>query len=532
MNLQIDPSLKWLLAVTMVVYLFVMYVIGYVAQRRIHTTEDFLVAGRRLPLSLAWMTILATWFGAGTLLAAADEVRAEGLRAAALDPFGAGVCLLFAGLFVARPMWRMGLLTVADFFRQKYGPTAELVSSFILVPSYFGWIAAQFVALAGVLDLFFGIPVWLGLPLVAAVGTGYTLMGGMWSVTMTDAVQITLVLGGLVVLALVTLSQLGHGDPWAGLVRIGRETPAEKLMLIPISDRVALVGWLGVFATGALGNVPGQDLMQRIFSARSERTAKWSCLIAGCAYLAFGAIPLLLALSANLLFPDEIQTAILPALAHAFLSPVMAVIFVVALLSAILSTIDSAILSPASVLSQNILSRFVRGDLLRLNRWAVLGVAACSLAMAYLGEDAYSLLEEAYVLTLVGLFVPLMLGLYTRPRPGGGHHQHVHRHGCLGPALRLWLGVVSRADGRISFVATADLARRNDCGAGRLPVGRTSVAHDVCAAVSGASLPVPSSLDIGNSTLGMGHSAAGDDFHRSLGSSPRSGHIPSPRREC
>ena len=158
--------------------------------------------------------------------------------------------------------------------------------------------------------------------------------------------------------------------------------------------------------------------MQRVFSARSAGTAKWACLIAGVAYLVFGMIPLLLALAGNLLFPADVESAILPALAHAFLSPPVAVIFVVALLSAILSTIDSAILSPASVLAQNVFTRFGHGDLLRMNRIAVLLVAVCSLALAYCGKDAYALLEEAYVLTLVGLFVPMMLGLYTKPRSG------------------------------------------------------------------------------------------------------------------
>lgn len=88
-RMEIDPSLKWLLGITFVVYLLAMYVIGYIAQRKVDDVEDFLVAGRKLPLSLAWMTLLATWFGAGTMLTAADEVRSDGLSRAALDPFGA-----------------------------------------------------------------------------------------------------------------------------------------------------------------------------------------------------------------------------------------------------------------------------------------------------------------------------------------------------------------------------------------------------------------------------------------------------------
>lgn len=416
--MPIEPSLTWLLAGSIVLYLIVMYVIGYVAQRKVHDVEDFLVAGRRLPLSLAWLTLLATWFGAGTMLTAADEVRDGGLQRAALDPFGAGACLLLAAFFVAAPMWRMQLLTVPDFFRRKFGATAEVISSIVLVPSYFGWIAAQFTALAGVLELFFGIPLTWGLLLVALVGTGYTLMGGMWSVTLTDAVQMTLVLMGLIVLGAVVLLELGNGNAWSGLQRIGQETAPEKLRIFPSGNFNQLVGWLGVFAIGALGNLPGQDLMQRVFAAKSASTAKKACLVAGLMYLSFGMVPLLLALAGDLLFPQDADVNILPALAHAFLHPAVAVVFLLAILSAILSTIDSAILSPASVVAHNLVPKFAKADKLRSNRLAVLAVAICSLLLAYRGESAYALLEEAYLLTMVGLFVPLMIGLYSVPQNG------------------------------------------------------------------------------------------------------------------
>lgn len=414
--MEIDPSLKWLLAVSMILYLVVMYVIGFVAQRRVHDAEDFLVAGRSLPLSLAWLTLLATWFGAGTMLTAADEVREGGLERAALDPFGAGACLLIAGLFVAGPMWRMQLLTVPDFFRRKFGPSAELLSSIILVPSYFGWIAAQFTALAEILHLFFGIPVVLGLLLVALVGTGYTMMGGIWSVTLTDAVQMTLVLVGLLVLVAVVFAELGQGSVVAGLSRLTSETDPQMLTVVPTDTAANLIGWIGVFAIGALGNLPGQDLMQRVFAAKSERTAKYACLLAGVMYLVFGMLPLLIALAGNLLFPADMDAQIVPAMAHAFLHPAVAVVFLIALLSAILSTIDSAILSPASVLAQNVFPRMGWSDTLRSNRVAVVLVAIFSLGLAYSGENAYALLEEAYLLTMVGLFIPLIAGLYAAPR--------------------------------------------------------------------------------------------------------------------
>lgn len=414
--MTIDPSLKWLLGISTILYVIVMYVIGYIAQRKVHNAEDFLVAGRRLPLSLAWMTLLATWFGAGTLLGAADEVRTGGLRAVALDPVGAGFCLLLAGLFVAGPMWRMKLLTIPDFFQRKFGRTAELIASIVLVPSYFGWIAVQFTALAGMFELFFDIPIQYGVVIVAIIGTGYTLMGGMWSVTLTDALQISLVLGGLIVMAVVVLMELGSGDVGAGWSRLGNEADPSMLVLIPTETFRELLEWTSLFLIGALGNLPGQDLMQRVFSSNSEKTAKRACLIAGIAYLVFGAIPLMLGLAGNLLFPAEIESKILPTLAHAFLHPVVAVIFVVALLSAVLSTIDSAILAPASVLAQNIFPRFGFSDTLKTNRFAVLLIASCSLGVAFMGKKVFELLEGSYSLMLVGLFVPMMLGIYSRPR--------------------------------------------------------------------------------------------------------------------
>jgi len=425
------PDLRWLLGGSILLYVVGMYALGLWARGRIQDATDFLVAGRRLPLSMAWMTLMATWFGAGTLLAATDEIRREGVERAALDPFGAGCCLLLAGLFLARPLWRMGLLTIADFFRRRFGPRAEVISALILVPSYFGWVAAQFVALAGMLELVFGLDLRIGLVLVALVGMGYTWLGGMWSVTLTDVVQISLVLFGLIVLSISALTQLstslgpsdplGDGSTWSGLRIVLERTPPEKLRPIPLESLEALAAWVGIFCVGALGNLPGQDLMQRVFSAKSERVASRACLIAGTVYLSFGLLPILLGLVANLIFPDQLDRAVLPALAGLFLSPPLAVIFTVAVLSAVLSTIDSAILSPSSVLAQNVLERWNRGRIssLALNRFCVVLVTAASLFMAYLGESAYALLEDAYELVLVALFVPLVLGIYLAPSRSG-----------------------------------------------------------------------------------------------------------------
>ncbi len=413
---EISSQLSFVMAITIVIYVGVMYGISFWAQRRIHDEEDFLVAGRQLPLSLAWMTLLATWFGAATMITVAEEVREVGVRAAGLDPLGAGVCLLLAGLFLAGPMWRLKILTIPDLFRQRFGRAAETTASLIMIPSYFGWIAAQFTALAAMMSLFFDLPVPLGIVLVAVVGAGYTMLGGMWSVTLTDAIQVTLLLMGLVVLLIAVLAKLGGGVVTEGWRVLADQTEPALWHVIPQDDHAAVANWLGLFVAGAIGNLAAQDLMQRVFSSRSERIARRACLIAGSAYLVFGTIPVLLGLAARHLFPQSVDLPIIPALASLFLHPVLAVIFVIALLSAVLSTIDSALLSPAAILSHNLLARVQWPSRLALNRLSVAAIAAASAALAIYGEDAYALLEASYEMTLVGLVVPMLGALYLRRR--------------------------------------------------------------------------------------------------------------------
>lgn len=400
------------------VYIVAMYALAWYCQGKIENETDFLAAGRRMPLSLAWLTLLATWFGAGTLLTASTEVHETGLSAALLDPIGAGVCLLLVGAFYARRLRRLEILTVSDFFRLRFGVVSEKLSALVLAPSYLGWIAAQFVALAELLHHFGLAPRAWGMIAVAIVGTGYTLLGGMWSVAVTDAAQIAVVILGVVVLAGAALWRLGDGDLFAAGQVLLDETSAEKLALIDDGSSKAVLAALAVLAVGALGNVPGQDLMQRVFSSKDEKTASRACFIAGGAYLVFGAAPVVLGLAAAVILPAGFAGSVVPALAEELLHPAAVMIFVLAVISAVLSTIDSALLAPAGIVAQNLLVPVFgkRWSHVKLNQACVLGAAGLSLAIAFAGEGAYELLEASYATIFVTLFAPLTWGLYSEPR--------------------------------------------------------------------------------------------------------------------
>ena len=407
-----------LLGALLGLYLLCIFALSIFAARRVKSEEDYVVAGRRLPLTLAWATLLATWFGAATILGAAEAARVEGVRGTVLDPFASGAALIVAGLFFARPLWNMRLLTIADFYGRAFGPRSEIVASIILVPGYFGWIAAQYLALAGIQQTFFGIDPTTGMLIAAGIITAYTLIGGMWSVTLTDALQMSIVLVTLVVLAAASFAQLGGGSLAAGLSRLFEQTPSDELTLLPEAGAAAAIVWLGTWGSGVFGNIPGQDLMQRVFASKSARTAVNACVLAGVVYIAFGLIPVGLGLASRILLPADGNGEILAVLASQYLAPALTVVFVVSLVSIIVSTATSAVLSPATIMGHNLLARLAafRGRGLFADRLSVLLITLASLATAFSGKTILELLELSLSIGLVALFVPLVFGLWGRPR--------------------------------------------------------------------------------------------------------------------
>jgi len=120
-------------------YLFVTIGIGLWAAKRVKNTTDFAIAGRHLPLIMIVTTTFATWFGSETVLGIPAKFVQGGLGAIVEDPFGAGSCLILVGLFFAARLYKMTLLTISDYYRERYGRGIELVCSLIIVLSYLGW---------------------------------------------------------------------------------------------------------------------------------------------------------------------------------------------------------------------------------------------------------------------------------------------------------------------------------------------------------------------------------------------------------
>jgi SSS family transporter len=411
-------------------YLLVTIAIGLWAAKRVKTTADFAIAGRHLPLVMIVTTTFATWFGSETVLGIPAKFVEGGLNSVVEDPFGAGSCLILVGLFFAAKLYRMTLLTISDYYRARYGRSVEVVCSLIIIVSYLGWVSAQVTALGLVFNLLSGGAI--SIPLGMVIGTvsilAYTLFGGMWSVAVTDFVQMIILVVGLSVIAVFASQLAGGADKVIDLA-----ASRDMFRFLPEPSFHDIVFFIAAAITMMLGSIPQQDVFQRVMSAKDVKAATRGPVIGGACYILFAAVPMFLVTSALLIMPEkaaellkEDPQKVLPTLVLEHMPFVMQVLFFGALLSALKSTASATLLAPSVTFVENIWRQFKprMGDReeLRDMRIAVLAFSACVLAYAIVmqGTPIYEMVSAAYQVTLVGAFVPLVAGLYWKKATSQG----------------------------------------------------------------------------------------------------------------
>jgi len=411
-----------LLLVFIIGYLLLTIGVGFWASKRVKNSGDYMLAGRSLPLMLSAAAMFATWFGSETVFGASAQFLDGGLYAVIEDPFGAALCLMLFGLFFARKLYNMNLLTLGDYFKVRYSKKVELVASLFLAPPYAGYIAAQLVAMGVILNVVTGLETWQGVVISAAIVTAYTTVGGMWAISITDFFQSIVIIVGLLVLAVILAGKAG------GMGAVLAEVKPEQMRFFPNPDLKSIVSYLAAWSVLGLGSIPSQDVFQRCMSSSSAKTAVWSCYIAAVLYLSIAMLPLFISLCTKHLYPD--QTAgdaqlALPNMVLAHTALPVQILFFGSLLSAIMSTASSAILAPAAIFSENLIkplvhNRFSDRAFLILTRLSVILFSVVATVMACMRSNIYELVGESSVLSLVSLFVPLTLGMYWRKASGTG----------------------------------------------------------------------------------------------------------------
>jgi Na+/proline symporter len=400
--------------IAMVCYLAVQLGIGVWISRRVRSESDYLIAGRRLGYTLATFSIFATWFGAETIMGSGGRALREGVSLSAAEPFGYGLCLVVMALVFARPLWNRQLTTLADLFRVRYSVTTERVAAVIMIPSSVLWAAAQVRGFGYVVASGSALTVEGAIGIAALFTVLYTMFGGLWADAATDVLQSVILLIGLVILFIGAVWHLGGPDAAAAVAVAAQRGHAAQDM-----DSGSLLATIEDWAIPVCGSVVAAELVSRIIAARSPVVARRSALGAAALYLVFGMIPLFIGLVGAQLAPTVVDAEqVVPAAALRVLPTIGYAVFAGALISAVLSTVDSTLLVSAGLLSHNLVVPLAgitdERKKLRIARWGVLGFGLLAYVLALHATGVFVLVEQASAFGSAGALITIAFGLFSR----------------------------------------------------------------------------------------------------------------------
>jgi SSS family transporter len=456
--------------IAITLFLILLYVFGQVllaawAGRGAKSDADYLVAGRSLGVFAVGMSLFATWFASESLIATSSEVASSGLAGARTEPFAYALGILAIALFFAHRLRSGGYITIADFLRARFGEGTEVLAAGVIAISATTWSAAQLFAFATIIDTASGLDFTTALIGATLLVMTYTLFGGLAGDVVTDIIQGLMIMVAMAILGWLVID--AHGGLSAAVVSVPREAWSFSM------PGESWVAWAELWLVPIAGTMVSQEALSRTLAARSPEVARRGALTGAAIYFVVGLVPVSFGLFGPSLAPmlgmdlptDE---TFLPTLAEALFPSWLHIVFTGALLSAILSSVDSALLAVSAVATESGYRRFHPGasprTMLHAARGATLIAGVVAALVAASGESLRDLVLDAGAVAAV-LAVPIIMGLTGR---GTGTHAGMSAiivQAALLVVLDWWLGIEGAflwmiAAGLVSFTAAALLAPR------------------------------------------------------------------------
>ena len=390
-------------------------ILGYVAlqlliafwfSRKSRNEEDYLLAGRSLGPWMTTFAVFATWFGAETCIGAAGEAYERGLSGVIADPFGYTIGIVLMGVFFAAALWKRGLLTFADLFRDRYGGGVERLTAIVIIPGSVMWAAAQIRAFGQVLSSVSEIGLFVTITFAAAVVIAYTVVGGMWANAVTDLVQGIVIVLGVLALGAVFIS-IGGLERLAAL-------PAERVNFL---HEHSWPDALNTLAVPIFSTIAAQELVARVLASRNAKIAHNATAGAGLLYFGIGIVPVVIGLGAAAsIGAGADHEQVLSLFAQKHLPLPLYILFLGALVSAILSTLSGALLVAGALAGHNLIKPLTPGfsdaQRLRTDRLMVLVFGVVAYVIALASDSVYELVQEASALGSSGVLVMMLFALW------------------------------------------------------------------------------------------------------------------------
>ncbi|WP_434697131.1 sodium:solute symporter [Pseudomonas sp. Z1-14] len=396
--------------IVVLIYATGMIALGWYGMRRAKTRDDYLVAGRNLGPGFYLGTMAATVLGGASTIGTVRLGYVHGISGFWLcGAIGLGIVGL--SLFLAKPLLKLKIYTVTQVLERRYNPAARHASAVIMLVYALMIGATSTIAIGTVMQVLFGLPFWVSILVGGGVVVLYSTIGGMWSLTLTDIVQFLIMTIGLVFLLMpMSISDAGGWDAMVAAL------PARYFDFTAIGWDTILTYFLIYF----FGIFIGQDIWQRVFTARSEGVAKVAGTAAGLYCVLYGLAGALIGMAAKVLLPDleNVNNAFASVVQTSLPNGIRGLV-IAAALAALMSTAAAGLLAASTTVVQDLLPRLRQGREsgdgdVHENRIATLLLGAVVLAIALVVSDVISALTLAYNLLVGGMLIPLIGAIYWK----------------------------------------------------------------------------------------------------------------------
>lgn len=399
------------------VYCLGLVVLGAVISRRVREASDFLVAGRRLGPGLLFATFLAANIGAGSTVGAAGIAYESGMSAWWWVG-SAGIGSLILANLVGPRLWRLarehGMHTMGDFLELRYDGAVRGVVAALLWVGTLAILAGQLIAIATILEAVVGFPRWQGAMAGGVVVIGYFAAGGLLTAARVNAVQLAVMVLGFLIAIGYSLSAVGGWEGLSAALDQNREPSFQRI------DGIGAGGILAYLVILVPSFIVSPGLVQKLYGGRNERAVRIGINLNALCLLLFAFVPTLFGMIAAARFPDLANPeAALPTVMVEMLPAGIGMLALAAVLSAELSTCDAILFMLSTSLGVDLYKRFLRpgaGErrLLMVSRLAAVAGGGAAVVLAVILESIIAALTLFYGLMAVALFVPTIVGLYSK----------------------------------------------------------------------------------------------------------------------
>jgi SSS family solute:Na+ symporter len=399
--------------VVIALYFAVMIGAGYWGLRRARSAEDYLVAGRRLGPFMYVGTLSAVVLGGASTIGGVALGYDNGISGMWLV-FWIGMGVIALGILMSTRLSRLGVYTVSEMLENRYGSASRLISA-IIIAAYALMIAVtSTIAIGTVFNVVLGLSPSVAILVAGGIVVAYSVAGGMWSITLTDYLQFLIMTVGIFFL-LLPLSIAAAG----GFAGMQEALPASYFSLTAIGGQTIFTYFLLFF----FGLMIGQDIWQRVFTARSPEIARWGSVAAGVYCLLYALAGALVGTAARVILPDIQADNAFARIATEALPAGITGLVLAAALAAVMSTASAGLLASSTILANDVYAGFVaraEHNKVLVSRVTTLLVGVVTLVISLIVSDVVGALTVAYDLLTGALFIPIVGALFWRRATAAG----------------------------------------------------------------------------------------------------------------